>query len=383
MEPAKILILGGYGQTGQMIARLLLQETPVSIILAGRDEQKALLTAYYFNQIFPGNRVTAVMADAAKPETLIPLFQGIRLVLVASSTSVYTKQVAKAAVQTGADYMDIHFGPSGHRELLFMKDEIFSAGRCFISGGGFHPGLPAAMIRYSALQFDQLQKAICSGVMKIDFSTYNASPATRREFVEELADFNPLYYKAGRWKKMNYITGRGMKRIDFGKKYGRKLCSPLLFEEIRPLPEHMQSLTDMGFYIAGFNWFTDYFIFPFMMLVQKIFGKKLNGPLSRLMVWSMKTFSRPPYGYLMKLEAEGLSAGLLKKWEMVISHTDPAFITAAPVVACLKQYLENPKQIPGLYLQALYVEPSRFFHDCRSMGMDISSGMVNTDAGQP
>ena len=101
------------------------------------------------------------------------------------------------------------------------------------------------------------------------------------------------------------------------------------------------------------------------------------------MVWSMKTFSKPPYGYLMKLEAEGISAGQLKKWEMVISHTDPAFITAAPVVACLKQYLENPMQAPGLYLQALYVEPGRFFLDCGKMGMDISSGMVNTDSGQP
>jgi|GEM_PF-5651954 len=41
----KIVILGGYGITGSMIARLLMQSSSAHLILAGRDEAKAKETA--------------------------------------------------------------------------------------------------------------------------------------------------------------------------------------------------------------------------------------------------------------------------------------------------------------------------------------------------
>lgn len=37
MEQKKIIILGGYGHTGRLIARLLLSVTEVHVVLAGRN----------------------------------------------------------------------------------------------------------------------------------------------------------------------------------------------------------------------------------------------------------------------------------------------------------------------------------------------------------
>jgi saccharopine dehydrogenase-like NADP-dependent oxidoreductase len=41
MKNTKILIIGGYGGAGFPISRLLLQETTVNVILAGRHKEKA------------------------------------------------------------------------------------------------------------------------------------------------------------------------------------------------------------------------------------------------------------------------------------------------------------------------------------------------------
>jgi len=59
MDKKIFLILGGYGQTGKLIAELLLQETDVQLILAGRNLAKAQTTANRLNQNFDANRVSA------------------------------------------------------------------------------------------------------------------------------------------------------------------------------------------------------------------------------------------------------------------------------------------------------------------------------------
>lgn len=371
MPDFKILILGGYGQTGLAVARLLLQETSAAIVLAGRDITKARLAASSLNKQLKNDRVEACYADASDTSILNSAFKGIGLVLVTSSTATYTRNIAEAVLNAGSDYMDIHFGPSVFTQLQQLESKIKEAGRCFISGGGFHPGMPAIMIRYGAMLFDEIHSAHTAGLMKIDFSTYKASTSTRIEFVEELAGFNPLYYTNGKWKKMNMLTGNGMRTFDFGNSYGNCSCSPLFFEELRPLPQQYPSLRETGFFIAGFNLVTDYFIFPFIILCLKIVPRRFNSLLAKLMVWSIKTFTRPPYGYIMKLEAEGLKNGRKKKIQLWVRSMDPAFITAVPVVACLKQYLQQNTRSAGFQVQGQFAEPVLFIEDCRRMGLEV------------
>ena len=55
-EPKTILILGGYGITGSLIARLLLQESEIRLVLAGRSVEKAAAKAAELNRQFPGRR---------------------------------------------------------------------------------------------------------------------------------------------------------------------------------------------------------------------------------------------------------------------------------------------------------------------------------------
>jgi NAD(P)-dependent dehydrogenase (short-subunit alcohol dehydrogenase family) len=63
MNKKTILILGGYGGVGKSLCNLLLLETDVNLIVAGRSEAKAEEFARILNQKHEGNRASARYAD--------------------------------------------------------------------------------------------------------------------------------------------------------------------------------------------------------------------------------------------------------------------------------------------------------------------------------
>jgi saccharopine dehydrogenase (NAD+, L-lysine-forming) len=80
----KILILGGYGQTGRPLARHLLRQSPVEIVIAGRSLEKATACAAQLNAEFAGGRVSAARADAASAESLRAVLHGVDLMVIAA-----------------------------------------------------------------------------------------------------------------------------------------------------------------------------------------------------------------------------------------------------------------------------------------------------------
>ena len=95
MYSKHILILGGYGSTGFPIARFLLSLTDVSITLAGRNLEKANQAATRLNTECGGGRVNGAYADASDPQSLQKAFEGIDIVVVASSTAEYAESVTR------------------------------------------------------------------------------------------------------------------------------------------------------------------------------------------------------------------------------------------------------------------------------------------------
>ena len=161
----RILILGGYGETGRRLASHLIKSTDAtSIIIAGRHLDRANeLAAKLLQsesspptaQSTPNRRVSTALVDAANSLSVLNGIQGSKadMLLVASPTTQHCEIAIRACLESKVDYLDIQLSQTKLEILRRYEDEVEKTGLCFITEAGYHPGLPAALVRYVATKF--------------------------------------------------------------------------------------------------------------------------------------------------------------------------------------------------------------------------------------
>jgi saccharopine dehydrogenase (NAD+, L-lysine-forming) len=125
-------------------------------------------------------------------------------VVVASSTSPHVAIVAEAALGCGLDYMDPQRSRRKLETLRRLEPRVAAAGLCFVTDAGFHPGLPALLVRRAAQKMDSVRRARVASVIRIDWRPLSFSPETLDELVAELRDYQALDFRGGRWRTMSW-----------------------------------------------------------------------------------------------------------------------------------------------------------------------------------
>jgi hypothetical protein len=367
------LVLGGTGNTGSRIARLLLAECErARVVLAGRNQEAASELARELGGVYGTARCGARRVDASDPAGVRAGLEGVDMVVVASSTACHVETVIEAAIEAGVDYLDTQYGSDKIERLKAVASRIEAAGMCAITDGGFHPGVPAALVRFAAAKIPSLRVANVGSLLQIDWRAIEIADATALEMVQEFADYSSQYYRAGRWRSMGWLTGSGSRHFDLGPPWGRRSCVPMFLEELRELPGAFPTLRETGFFVGGFGWLPDYVILPIVMAGMKLAPRLVEGPLSRLFAWSLRWASKPPFATALQLEAEGEGeGGESRQLRLRLWHADGYDFTAIPVVACLLQWLDGDARKPGLATMANIVEPTRFLADLERLGVRI------------
>ena len=366
MQKIRVLILGGYGGAGSSISHLLLQETDCDIVVAGRHKARALDLSERLNAKFPG-RASGVFADASQSESLKLALQGVNLIISASTGLDYVEVVAKAALQENIDYLDIHYPQQRVAVLKNLAEQIKAQGRCFITQAGFNPGLPSVLVRLAKSHFTRYEKVRVGVAMNTRFEKGDAL----NEFLDSLGDFRSDLFREGRWSKARVTDAV---TFDFGHTLGKKQCYPMGLEEMWALPE-MLGLVELGLYGAGMNWFVDYLVIPAAFVlgnVQKGLGREI---LASLMVNALERFSPLQEEVAVVMEAVGKDEAGPKKVRITVRHNDAYFITAAPVVACVRQYLQE--KIPlGLNIMGHAVDQEILIKDLQRMGVEVECSLL-------
>lgn len=363
---ARILILGGTGLTGKLIARHLLEASGAQVTIATRHPGKAQAFTEALNREHSGNRAGAVYADAADAASLRAAFREHTLVVVAAPTTAHAEEVVRAALEESVDYLDVQLGARKLALLRSVAPEIEGAGRCFVTEAGFHPGLPAVLVRLAATRLESVERAITACYLNMGKDL----PYTEAvdELMEAFKDYQGQVFRDGGWTRPGSWAVR---EVDFGGDIGRRRCYSMFLEEMRPLPEVLPSLKETGFFISETHWMTDRVITPIVWMGLKLAPGAVR-PLGRLFWWSMGTFHRPPYRVELQVRATGIRDGKPATFQARVAHPDGYELTAIPVVAALLQYLDGSARKPGLWMMGHLVEPTRLMRDMGAMGLEVA-----------
>ncbi len=152
-------IIGGYGVIGIDVCRWLLQTTPHTIILGGRDKEKGMRAAAGFDN------VRFMAADVEDPVSLDAFCSECDLVVNCTGPSrILGDGVASVALEKGIDYVDPSGGESLYNNVYAKhRKKILEKGLCFILSAGVFPGLSELLPDY----------IIKTGFDRVDRVTYH------------------------------------------------------------------------------------------------------------------------------------------------------------------------------------------------------------------
>lgn len=127
-----VLVLGGYGAVGAHVSRHL-AEAGRSVLIGGRDLPRAQRLA----RSLP--LAEAVQTDVAAPDSLAAAFA--RAAMVVNCTGSEDPLLARAAVNSGVDFVDISATATYLDALSSLHDEAIALDARLLVGVGLVPGL--------------------------------------------------------------------------------------------------------------------------------------------------------------------------------------------------------------------------------------------------
>ncbi len=373
MSSSRIFIFGATGYAGRSICNYLLKHTECGLIVSSRELEKALDLADKLNEDADNKRVVGVELSRLETDELARVFTSIDVFIQAGPAldAISLLILAKAVIAAGAHWVDLQLPSSQHETILSLEKPIKQAELTFATQGGFHPGLPAVMVRWAAKHIPNLEKARVSAWLNPE----EGLPVTSGipELIDALRDYKPKRFRDGSWDELSTWSKDAYKKVNFAFGAGEQYVSPMHLDEIYTLPPSIPSLNELSFAIGGFNPITNYVIGPIMFGGLKMLPMVPDEMWGKMLAWSTQKFPKPPYGTILQLDAAGETEDGRESIHLAITLDDAYDFTAIPVVAYLMQLLDGSLSQPGAQYMAMLPEPDRFFADMETMGVESLS----------
>lgn len=374
----RVLIVGGYGETGRSVAKHLLERLEVNLVIAGRNLRKAELSAAELCRSYGEGRAIGVGMDAGNVSQLRPILEECAVIVNAGPAfgEDVLCRMASTAINANTHWIDVQFNHMQEKLLLSFDEKARKNDVCFCIQSGFHPGLPAAMVRWAEKKMDEMEEAEVSAFLNPGGGLKYTQGVD--ELVGMFRDYKGHHYHDGKWNKAT------MWKVDFQLGIGRRDVAAMTLGEMLPLPNMIPTLKKTGFAIGGFSWVANWIVTPFMMFGLKVFPFIPLSAWGRLLCWSIAKFGREPFITALQLDAKGIVNGERHKATLVVSHKEEYELTAVPVVAMLEQMLEGGNCRPGVHYAALMPDVDEFFAAIEEMGIKffIKAGRLD-DQNKP
>ena len=156
--PQNVLIIGGYGTFGGLIAKSLANNERIQLIVAGRSLIKA---RGFADQLHSANPIKAVGLDIMDDiEALKRSFAEIKPDIIIHTSGPFQGQnydVAEAAIAVKAHYIDLADGRAFVEKISAVDEAAKKQGVAVITGASSVPGLSSAVIDHYKTRFETLE----------------------------------------------------------------------------------------------------------------------------------------------------------------------------------------------------------------------------------
>jgi hypothetical protein len=371
-DPAQsrtVLVLGGYGQTGRVVVEHLAARNPaLNILVAGRDATRARALV----RELASPALTPLRLDAADPVALERELRSVDLLVNVAAAADLAEQVAEAALRAEVDWVDTQVARHQADVLSALAPRIAASGRRWVTQAGFHPGVPAALVRLAAERLDRLDAAWTSGLLHPAGGFPHSGAAA--ELFDEFEDYSAHIMREGRWQRARWTAASDMPLVTFAGGLGTHRTYPFDLDEIRTLPELLPDVRALGFGVSGFDPVTDAVVTPLLLAGARL-GRWTYPLLEELLVRSTARFGLAPFGVAVQCDAVGTIAGARATLRLSIRHSDAYQLTGMPVVSLVEQLLDGTVAAPGLDLAGHVTDPTRLLADCAAMGAVVTNSL--------
>ncbi|MEQ6854967.1 saccharopine dehydrogenase NADP-binding domain-containing protein [Lysinibacillus capsici] len=243
MKKGKILIIGGYGEVGGKIAKLLLQSYPNRIWIAGRNIEKAKdFCVEHKNLVRP---LQLDVSEKVHPEQL----ENVALVIMCLEQK--DTAFAQLCLNEGIIYIDITASYTFLKKLEALHSLAVQKHSTAIFSVGMAPGLTNLMAMHAARQLSSLEKMHISILLGAGDTHGTAA------ILWILQQLNKPFSSYNNHKVANFTNKRTVKF----KKIGKRSVYQFNFSDQHTLTKHFPSIpivTRLGFDVEPLNKFVSF-----------------------------------------------------------------------------------------------------------------------------
>ena len=243
MKNGNILIIGGYGEVGGKIAKLLLQSYPNRIWIAGRNIEKAKdFCVQHKNLVRP---LQLDVSEKVHPEQL----ENVALVIMCLEQK--DTAFAQLCLNEGISYIDITASYTFLKKLEALHSLAVQKHSTAIFSVGMAPGLTNLMAMHATRQLSSLEKMHISILLGAGDTHGTAA------ILWILQQLNKPFSSYNNQKVANFTNKRTVKF----KKIGKRSVYQFNFSDQHTLTKHFPSIpivTRLGFDVEPLNKFVSF-----------------------------------------------------------------------------------------------------------------------------
>lgn len=335
----RVLILGGYGNFGLRIAKLLGDEPKLHLIIAGRDKYKAELAAARLPCSAEGLRLERDSCNLAAQ------LRALNLDLLIHCAGPFQNQdyrVALACIEAETPYIDIADARRFVCDFQRLSPAAVNAGIPLFSGASSLPALSSAVLAELRDEFSEVHKVelVIAPAHRIERGL-----ATVRAGFESLGEGFPQL-RDGIWRES--YAGNHLRTVRLAHPVGKRWVCDFDVPDLELWPRALPPLKSASF-ATGVQ---PRSLQLGLALGARLARRKLLTPSPRLAALGHRLADRWPGsdahgGMLIEIRGTGANGQALTcRWQILGLNGDGPWIPAAPAAAMARKMLRETPQ-PG------------------------------------